>query len=190
MTNVDKALQTQLANIETRTGKKLAELFARLTASGLQKHGEMVTLLKTELGMGHGDANTVVHKWRESVTAAAAGPAAPATDVLDAIYSGSKAALRPLHEAVMAQIGKLGEFEIAPKKAYVSLRRKKQFAMVGPASRGRIEVGLNMRGVEATERLVAMPEGGMCQYKVFLANASEVDKQLLAWVRTAFDSAG
>ena len=47
-----------------------------------------------------------------------------------------------------------------------------------------------MRGVDATERLVAMPEGGMCQYKVHLANASEVDKQLLAWVRTAYDGAG
>ncbi|MEO6597846.1 MAG: DUF5655 domain-containing protein [Planctomycetota bacterium] len=192
MTNVDKALQTQLTNIVERTGRTIEQLHALLRGSSLAKHGEMVAMLKKDLRMGHGDANIVVHTFRASAEAAAkpdgAGSAAP--DALDQIYAGSKAPLRPLHDAAMAQIEKLGDFEIAPKKAYVSLRRKKQFAMVGPGSKGRLEIGLNMRGVDATERLVAMPEGGMCQYKVWLTDRKEVDKQLLAWIRKAFDAAG
>ena len=43
---VDKALQTQLDNIEKNTGKTLAEWYAIVNNSGLSKHGEMVSFLK------------------------------------------------------------------------------------------------------------------------------------------------
>lgn len=202
MNVVDKAIETQLRNIQTRTGKTLDELYALLRASGLEKHGELRDMLKRELGMGHGDANTLVHMFRQqddgpapAARTAAAGSvasraASDAGDALDGIYTGAKAALRPIHEAVMAGIRGFGEFEIAPKKTYLSLRRKKQFAMVGPATNTRVEVGLNMKDIDATDRLIANPPGGMCQYKVRLSDASEVDAELLAWIRRAFDSAG
>ena len=185
---MDKALQTQLANIEKRSGKTLDQLAKIVKASGLTKHGEIRDMLKSDLGMGHGDANTVVHAVLQSdgaSSAAAAGKSA--ADVVDEIYTGPKAALRPIHDKLMAAIAAFGAFEIAPKKGYVSLRRKKQFAMVGPATNTRVEVGLNMKGVPGTDRLLAQPPGGMCQYKVRLAAASDVDPQLIAWIRRAFD---
>ena len=80
----------------------------------------------------------------------------------------------------MAEIGKFGEFEIAPKKGYVSLRRKKQFAMIGPGTKTRVDVGINMKGVKGTDRLVELPPGGMCQYKVAVTEAREIDKELVA----------
>jgi hypothetical protein len=185
---VDKALQTQLANIEKRSGKTLDQLAKIVKASGLTKHGEIRDMLKSDLGMGHGDANTVVHAVLQSDGASAAAAAGKsAADVVDEIYTGPKAALRPIHDKLMAAIAPFGGFEIAPKKGYVSLRRKKQFAMVGPATNTRVEVGLNMRGVPGTDRLLAQPPGGMCQYKVKLAAASDVDPQLITWIRRAFD---
>ncbi len=90
----------------------------------------------------------------------------------------------------MAAIVQMGPFEIAPKKGYVSLRRKRQFAMIGPAAKTRVEVGLNMKGVQATARLVEMPPGGMCQYKVNVTSVKEVDEELIAWIRQAYGSAG
>jgi hypothetical protein len=188
MSSLDKALETQLKNIQTRTGKSLDELFALIRKSGLAKHGEMRDMLKRDLGMGHGDANTLVHVYLKSTTEppAAGGAAGGAADE---IYSGGKEALRPIHDKLMEAIGKFGPFEIAPKKGYVSLRRKKQFAMIGPATKTRVEVGLNMKGVPATSRLVAMPPGGMCQYKVNVTSASEVDAELIAWIRQAYESA-
>lgn len=192
MNDVDQATQTQLANLQARSGKSLEELYAIIRASGLSKHGQIRDMLKQNLGMGHGDANTLVHFYLQAEAEAAGSgqPAAGEADVLDAIYSGPKAALRPIHERVMAGIEGFGPFEIAPKKGYLSLRRKKQFAMIGPATQTRLEVGLNMKGVEGGERLLAQPPGGMCQYRVKLASADEVDAELFAWIRQAYDGAG
>jgi hypothetical protein len=183
-----KAMATQLANIETRTGKTLAQLAAIITSSGFSKHGELRDMLKRELGLGHGDANTLVHHVLKSDGQTAA-QGQSADDVVSALYVGPKAALRPIHDRLMAEIATFGEFEIAPKKTYVSLRRKKQFAMIGPATNTRVEVGLNMKGVAATERLVALPPGGMCNYRIRLETAAEVDAPLIAWIKTAFDGA-
>lgn len=190
MNEVDKALATQLANIEKRTGKSLKELAAIVRGSGLTKHGEMRDMLKRDLGMGHGDANTLVHHVLKSDgQSAAAEKQLSSDDVVAALYVGPKAALRPIHDKLMAAINQFGEFEIAPKKTYVSLRRKKQFAMIGPATNTRVEVGLNLKGLAATERLLEMPPNSMCNYKVKVTNADEVDDTLIAWLRQAFESA-
>ena len=109
---------------------------------------------------------------------------------MDAIYSGPKASLRKIHERLHAAISKLGPFEVAPKKAYVSLRRKKQFATIGPATRDHVELGLNAKSLPTASRLKALASGGMCQYSVRLSAAGEVDAELLSWVRTAYDAAG
>lgn len=188
---IDKALETQVKNLQVRTGKTLDELFALIRKSGLGKHGEIRDMLKGDLGMGHGDANTLVHVYLRSVGEPKASPAESAgNDILDEIYSGAKGVLRPIHEKVMAAINAFGTFEIAPKKGYLSLRRKKQFAMIGPGTKGRLEIGLNMKDVASTARLVAVPPGGMCQYKVFLASVNDADRELMSWVRQAYDAAG
>ncbi len=188
MSTPASALASQLKNIETRTGKSLAELAKIVKASGLTKHGEIRDMLKRDLKMGHGDANTLVHHVLNS-----AGPASGEGASLDAIvagyYSGPKAILRPIHDKLMSEIKRFGDFEIAPKKAYLSLRRKKQFAMVGPATNTRVEVGLNMKGVPATDRLLALPPKGMCDYKVNLTAPDQVDATVIGWIRQAFDSA-
>jgi hypothetical protein len=167
---MDKALETQLANIQKRTGKTLDELVAIVRNSGLTKHGETVTMLKATLGMGHGDANAIVHLANKSA-AVFAPPAATAPGAdFDRIYAGPRAALRSIHDRILAAVDAFGPFDVAPKKAYMSLRRRKQFATVGPATNTRVDVGLNMKGVKSTGRLEALPPGGMCQYRVKLAS--------------------
>lgn len=183
MADLQAALATQLRNIEAKTGQTMAQLREAIAASGLTKHGEIRSMLMDRFGLGHGDANTVAHLAKEA-------PAAVEADPLDAIYTGPKAGLRSLHEAVMAQIHTLGAFEIAPKKTYLSLRRKKQFAMVGPATKDLLEVGLNAKGLPDHPRLKALPPGGMCPYAVRLGHPAEVDATLIGWLRAAYDAAG
>jgi len=191
MNIVDKAIQTQLTNIQAKTGQTLDQLRAVLQRSGLTKHGEIRAMFQRDLGLGYGDANMLTRALRESDAEGTTGVQADALgDPADDLYVGAKAALRPIHDRLLAEIEQLGAFEIAPKKSYLSLRRKKQFAMIGPATNTRVEVGLNMKDVAATARLIEMPSGGMCQYKVNLTDVAEVDAELLAWIKWAYESAG
>jgi hypothetical protein len=190
MADPRKAVETQLANIEARTGKSLAELATLLKSSGLARHGELRDFLKQKLALGHGDANAVVAHVLSQAGAASQVPGNVGGDLLAGIYIGPKSALRPIHDALMKAIDQFGQYEVAPKKGYVSLRRKKQFAMIGPATNTRVELGLNMKGVAATARLVEMPAGGMCNYKVKLTQVDDVDQEVISWVHRAFDSAG
>lgn len=198
MADPQAATLTQLRNIQAKTGKAIAELLAAVKASGLAKHGERRSWLMEQFQLGYGDANTLaffVDKPLPDLGAgapagAAALPAAHAGDPLDAIYAGAKAHLRPLHEALMQRIEAFGDFERAPKKTYISLRRKKQFAMLGPATKDLVELGLNAKGLPEHPRLKAMPAGGMCNYTVRFGSASEIDATLLGWVRAAYEAAG
>jgi hypothetical protein len=189
MSTLDKAIQTQLDNIQKKTGMSLKELSSFVRKSGLSKHGEIRDMLKEKLGLGHGDANAVVHAVFESDGTRSAEGKSEDT-VLDEIYSGPKAAFRPIHEKLMKEINTFGEFEIVPKKGYVSLRRRKQFAMIGPKTNTRFEVGINAKDFRKNARLLEQPKGSMCNYIVNLSDAKEVDSELVAWIKSAFDGAG
>ena len=188
MSSLDKATQTQLDNIQKKTGKSLAELEAIIRKSGLSKHGEIRDYLKRELGLGHGDANTLVHAVLQSDGQRAA-EGKSGGQVLDEIYTGAKAHMRPIHEKLMKEINKFGEFEVAPKKGYVSLRRKKQFVMIGPKTNTRFEVGINTKDLPKSARLLEQPKGSMCNYIVNVTDAKEVDPELIEWIKSAFDNA-
>lgn len=186
---------TQLKNIQARTGKSIAELLAAVATSGAAKHGERRSWLMEQFKLGYGDANTValfVGKPLPDLSGTASSTTAQAVDgdPLDAIYTGAKAALRPLHEAVMLQVRAFGAFEEAPKKSYISLRRKKQFAMVGPATKDSVEIGLNAKDLPTHARLKLQPPGSMCNATTRITTAAEVDTLLQGWLRRAYDAAG
>jgi hypothetical protein len=186
MADVQKALATQVRNIESRTGKTLPQLAEHISASGLAKHSEIVALLKHDFSLGYGDANTIAFLAKQAGQA----PVDPGADPLDALYVGPKAGLRAIHEALLVRLGTFGAFETAPKQKYISYRRKKQFAMIGPGSNTRVDLGLNIKALPAAERLEHLPPGQMCNYRIKLTDAAQVDAELVAWMQAAFDAAG
>jgi len=189
--DLQKAYETQLNNIQKKTGKTLEELTALIKTSGLSKHGEIREMLKRDLGLGHGDANTLTHYALQSDgERAAQAQGKPMETVLDEIYTGPKADLRPIHDKLMESINTFGEFETVPKKGYVSLRRKKQFATIGPATKTRVDIGINHKSLESNPRLMAQPAGSMCNFIVRVTQPDEVDGELIGWLRQAFEVAG
>ncbi len=185
--DVAAAVQSQIANLEAKTGKSLDEWLAIARSCGLSKHGEIVKFLKEKHGLGHGSANLIALRSLE-----ANSPTPPASaDPADDLYVGAKAGLRPIHEAVMSALrGFGGDLEVAPKKGYLSLRRKKQLGLLQPAA-NRVDLGLVLKGVEPTGRLE--PAGswnGMMTHRVRLAAPAEVTAELTSWLRQAFDAAG
>jgi len=181
--DVDAATRTMIDNIPARTGGSLDDWFAVLDAANLPQHGKAMALLKGEHGMTHGFANLIVTLHRQR------GSEPTAEDLVDAQYAGPKASLRPLCDQLIAAASALGsDVEVAPKKTSVSLRRAKQFAVIEAPSRTRIALGLNLRDVEATGRLLAA--GGMCTHRVDLGALEDLDAEVLGWLREAYHRAG
>lgn len=183
MSTVEEQVASQEANIERTTGRSIAEWIEVVRASGLEKHGQQVAMLKADHGLGHGNANLIAIRAKE----AAAGGAPTDDQLVESHYAGNNAGLRPLYDAVIREVTGYGpDVELAPKKAYVSLRRRKQFASVGPAA-GQLEVCLNLPGNAPTERLKGMT--GMASHKVRITDATGLDAELRGWLREAYDRA-
>ncbi len=179
----DKGVQTQLRNIEEQTGRTLAALKAEVLAYGSLRHGERRSRLQVAHGLSFVHADTLL-LWVKHETAGA-----PADDPVEAIYSGPKAHLRPIHDAFVAALADWGPYDLAPKKGYVSFRLRKQFCMLGPATNTRVALGINARDLAPTGRLRALPQGKLCPFEVSLTAAGEIDAELMGWVRSAWDQA-
>ena len=181
MASPEEMLKTMLANLPEKTGKPLADWIDIVKASGHEKHGAIVKFLKAEHGMTHGFANLVSSKARET--------GEPEPDLVEAQYSGAKAGLKPLYEEIVSFAESLGsDVELAPKKSSVSLRRKKQFALIVPATKTRIDLGLALKGDEPKGRLETW--NTMCSHRVRLESADGFDNQVKAWMKEAYTRSG
>jgi len=180
---IDKMLQS----IEEKYEKPFAHWVTLLRSSGLQKHGEMIKLLKTEHGFTHGYANLVAHKARESDSESVG----KTIDLVAQQYSKGKEALQPIYDELVKHILTFGnDVELAPKKAYVSVRRNKQFAIIQPSTKTRIDVGINNKTKEPTDRLEASGSfNAMVSHRVRLTDIKDIDKELINWLKEAYTKA-
>lgn len=183
----EDAIASMRANLEEKTGRPWSDWLAIARATGLSKHGEIVAHLKKEHGLGHGYANMISLEARQGDA-----PKREGDDAVEGLYVGAKAGLKPIHDAVMKAIGKLGsDVELSPKKGYVSLRRKKQFALIQPSTATRLDLGLQLKGVPPEGRLEAAGSwNAMVSHRVRLESPKEVDQELAAWIEAAYDAAG
>lgn len=183
----EEGMASLIQNLLSKTGKSIDEWVAVAKASGLKKHKELVTLLKTRHGLTHGYANQVAIR----SLAADDAPEAGSSELIEAQYGGAEARLRPIYEALATKVRTFGpDVEFAPKKAYVSLRRSKQFGLIQPSTATRVDVGLILKGVKHAGRLeLAGSFNAMFTHRVKVASFAEVDSELIGWLRKAYDEA-
>jgi len=180
-----------IANLKGKTGKTMAAWLKICKASKLEKHGQIVKHLKTDHGMTHGFANLVASEFL-SGAATAATKTSPASDnsLIDAQYSKGKEDLRSIYDSITKAILNFGgDVEIAPKKAYVSIRRNKQFAIIQPSTKTRVDVGINLKGTPPTERLEASGSfNAMVTHRVRVTDKKEIDAELKKWLKEAYEA--
>lgn len=187
MATPEEQLQSMVRNLQEKTGKPLKHWVDVVNKSGIGKHGAIVKMLKSDHGMTHGYANLVAHEALSSAVSGGDGT----DDLVAAQYSG-KETLLPVYERLVGAVREFGnDVELAPKKSYVSLRRAKQFALVQPSTKTRVDVGINLKGAKPSGRLEASGSfNAMVSHRVRVADAAEVDDELVGWLREAYDAAG
>ncbi|SMP00989.1 protein of unknown function [Muriicola jejuensis] len=172
-----------IENMPSKTGKPLEEWVKLLKTKSFTKHSEAVNYLKKEHGVTHGFANTIVHLSK--------GEDTPTDNLVAGQYQG-KEHLLPVFEKVKNFVSALGEdVNVVPKKTTVSFVRKKQFALISPATKSRLDLGLKLPGYPTTTRLEnSGPFGTMCTHRVRLEKPEDIDQELKDWLRDAYAHAG
>lgn len=184
---MDQAAQTMIDNLEKNTGKSLDQWVAIVQTNPSQKHGEIVKFLKTDHGFTHGFANLVAHKALKSD----AGSASGTDELIEKQYKGKEHFL-PIFQKLKTEIAAFGkDVEFVPKNAYVSVKRKKQFAMLIPATKSRYEVGINLKGQEPSGILeIDTKSNGMISHRVVINHEEQYSKELVNWLKKAYEAAG
>jgi hypothetical protein len=186
-TSPEEGMASLIKNLEAKTGKTLDAWLAIARSAGIAKHGQLVAHLKQKHGLTHGYANQIALRALKADDA----PAAGSDDLVEAQYAGVKAGLRPVYDALVKAVRAFGsDVELAPKKAYVSLRRSKQFGLIQPSTAMRVDVGLILKGVKPAGRLEASGSfNAMFTHRVRVGGVKEVDAELIRWLRQAYDGA-
>ncbi|MBE15119.1 MAG: phosphoribosylformylglycinamidine synthase [Cytophagaceae bacterium] len=179
---MDAALKTMIANMPEKTGKSLETWKQILQEKAFDKHMQAVNYLKKEHGVTHGFANTIVSLSKEDTSST--------EDLIASQYAG-KEQLFPIYNALIAYAKSLGDdVVISPKKTTVSVVRKKQFILVKPATKTRIDLGLKLKDIPVGTRLEGSgPFGSMCTHRVRITSPSDLDQELKDWIALAYTKA-
>jgi hypothetical protein len=176
-----------LENIKAKTGKTPDDFRALAAKKGLEKTGEIVAWLKTDFALGHGHANAIAHLLTHADTIKASPE-----DKVAAHFSGSKSVWRKAYDALETKLRKFGsDVEIAPNRTYINLYRgAKKFGIVQISSADRIDIGIKLKGIAATNRLeLSGSWNAMVTHRVRIGDAKEINAEVLAWLKQAYEAA-
>ena len=179
--------QAYLDNIKAKTGKTPDD-FRRLAAKKrLTKYPEIMSWLKSEFELGHGHANAIAH---EIVNADA--PKVTQEEAIARLFTGKKGKWRKPYDTLVTKLSKFGtDVTVGTTSTYLSLlRRGRKFGIVMPSSAERLDIGIKFKGVAPTARLEAAGTWhNMVTHRVRIIHPNEVDKEVLAWLKQAYDVA-
>ena len=134
--------------------------------------------------MTHGYANFVTLKSRQTDAGSIDDK-----ELVKSQYEG-KESLIPIYEELIKVIGQLGkDVKFTPKKDSVSCIRNKQFVLIKPATKTRIDLGLKIKGKEPQGRLEnSGPFGTMVTHRVKLEQIGDIDEEVKEWLKEAYVS--
>lgn len=175
-----------IENMKEKTGNLLEDWFVHIEAEALGNEKEAAAWLKAEHGLGTNYAKTIAkHAFGRG------DEYGDPVQLVDALYSGAKADLRPLSDALVAEALSLGKGVTAcPGKTIISLYRHHVFAQVKPSTRTRVDLGLALRDAPAQGRLVdtgGFAKGDRISHRIPVTSPEEIDDEVRAWLERAYE---
>jgi hypothetical protein len=182
-------IKAVIRGLEESSGRKFDSWVKTAKSSGLRGHKALTDWLKQEHGLRHQQALFVA--W--GVTDPGRVTAYEDPDkLMRELYSGRKAHLRPVFEALRQAALKLPGVDEVACKTYASYRNRAQFAIAAPRTQKFLDLELAMPpGTKATKRLE--PFSGSNEkftHRIRLAKAKEVDKEVLKALQLASEHIG
>ena len=185
----DEMMGAVSASLAARTGRTLDEWVALVQASGIDPLDQ--NAVRRWLRAEHGVPQN--SQWAIADAAArAAGWVRPSTaEYIDGQYTGAKAALRPIYDALAAAAKELGgDVTVEGRGSYTPFVRGRQFAAVAAATRDRVDVGLRFTDPPDSPRLQPSAGPGQATHKLSLRSPAEVDDEVLNLLHAAYEQNG
>jgi hypothetical protein len=180
--------------LKAKTGRDLDEWTALIQSKGPKDNKSRREWLKTEHKLGtnsaiwladHAEGKGDLEEGDPQVYVARAG------EYVDAMFSGSKAELRPIYDKLYELARSIGDnIKISPGKTIVSIYRNHVIAQVKPSTRTRIDFGLALKDTPAKERLI--DTGGLAKkdritHRIEITSVDDVDAFVEKWLRRAYE---
>ena len=180
------SFQAYLDNVKEKTGKSPEDFVKLAQEKGLTKHAELVAWLKADFGLGLGHARAII-----VVIQNADKPRVSTDDAVAKHFNGAKAVWQKTYDDLLAKLHKFGsDVTVAPTSSYISLLRNgKKFGVVQVTSKN-LDIGIKRKGTPAAGRFAESGSwNNMMTHRVRIDDAKQIDKELLTWLREAYDKA-
>jgi hypothetical protein len=187
-----------LDNLPTKTGRSLTEWVKLINNAPVTGDKERREWIKKEYKLGGTTAWMLVEQ--------AAGKGSEDTDpdaylrlapqYVETMYAGPKAALRPIHDALI-QLGRgLGaDVKVCPCQTIVPLYRNHVFAQIKPATQKRLDFGLALKGAKQKIPARLIDTGGLAKddritHRFPITSVKEIDAEVKRWLQVAYELDG
>lgn len=179
--------QAYLDTIKQKTGKSPDDFRMLAAQKGLTQYPEIMAWLKSDFGLGHGHANVIA----QMLAHPEARKVRP-DERIDQLFSGNKGKWRKDYDALVAKLVRFGaDVRVAPTNSYISLLRGgNKFGIVQPSSAERIDIGIKLKGTAPKGRFAAAGSwNSMVTHRVRVTDPDQMDAELLAWLKQAYEAA-
>ncbi len=178
-----------IENLPTKTGRSLEEWVVAVGVSGRGVEKEAVAWLKAEHGVGTNYAKMIARY----ALGKGGEPSDPAV-LVDTLFSGPKEALRPVSDALVRLAFSFGsDVRACPGKTILPLYRRHVFAQIKPSTRTRIDLGFALKDLAAQGRLIdtgGFAKGDRISHRIPITSLEEIDGEVSAWLRRAYELDG
>jgi Domain of unknown function (DUF5655)/Domain of unknown function (DUF4287) len=187
-------MQKWVDTLQAKTGRSLEEWVRLIRKDGPPTTKERLAWLKHSHQLGTNYAKTLVEqaelRGQEEIDAEAYLRAAPKW--VDEMFSGKKAALRPIYDRLLELGLSLGpDVQVSPSKTIVPFYRNHVFAQVKPSTQTRVDLGLCLRGEKPGRRLEdtgGEKKGDRITHRIGISSTGEIDKEVEDWMRKAYEA--
>jgi hypothetical protein len=186
-------IQDWIVKLPQKTGRSLEQWVALVKKSGPSTEKERREWLKREHKLGTNAAWCIAER-AEGKGSEEADPEAylkAAEGYVEAMYSGPKAALRPIYDRLLKLgLGLAKDVKACPCKTIVPLYRNHVFAQIKPTTQSRVDLGLAVGKARTPKRLI--DTGGLAKkdritHRIPISRVSEIDDEVKRWLNTAYE---
>jgi len=185
--------ESVIKGMKEKTGRSIDEWVSHVKKHGPADEKERAAWLKSEHGLGTNYASWVAGKsaGKNDGFEDAGEYLRHAEDFVEKMYTGPKAHLRPIYDAILSFAKTLGkDIGVSPCSTMVPIYRNHVIAQIKPTTRTRIDLGLALKNTKTPKRLIntgGFEKKDRITHRIEITSPDEFDDEAKKWMKKAYE---